>query len=398
MFRGDECVSLGWCFWHRGCYGCLMCGDRRVVEGKTVGELFAGHNNVHVDGGKGMGKEIDQVPLCRRCVEEMQTERERLSEERLVPLALARIDRFDGGLSRRRWEAQQDAETAVPSYPRQHGIGDPEDARRAPSPIYVDIHDPIGGPAFKRRPTKPIPEWMQYLPSARRDQDEPRAPSLLDSHFTSNGADTFSSDDDDDDTTPPPVPPHRIPVVAPPPVPPHTINKFDKATVPTYTPVKMSRPFTLITEEPVQRPSSARMLGAGAGAKHVRFDGVSSHAGPSTSAEYLERYSVGRPEDVKSGLTVGVLSGVEGSCSSRGDGLWSPPALRRECGGSSAATTRMIRAGGVGGCNGTGTGAREYSASPGSSLYGVEGVGGGKRSRALGMTFQDQLKRVFGFN
>ena len=24
--RGDEAVSLGWCFWHRACFGCLVCG------------------------------------------------------------------------------------------------------------------------------------------------------------------------------------------------------------------------------------------------------------------------------------------------------------------------------------------------------------------------------------
>jgi hypothetical protein len=28
IVRGDEVVSLGWCFWHRGCFGCLMCRTR----------------------------------------------------------------------------------------------------------------------------------------------------------------------------------------------------------------------------------------------------------------------------------------------------------------------------------------------------------------------------------
>ncbi|KAK1779268.1 hypothetical protein QBC45DRAFT_486040, partial [Copromyces sp. CBS 386.78] len=32
VFRGEECVSLGWCFWHRACYGCLLCGSKRVVR------------------------------------------------------------------------------------------------------------------------------------------------------------------------------------------------------------------------------------------------------------------------------------------------------------------------------------------------------------------------------
>jgi hypothetical protein len=26
VVRGEEVVSLGWCFWHRGCFGCLICG------------------------------------------------------------------------------------------------------------------------------------------------------------------------------------------------------------------------------------------------------------------------------------------------------------------------------------------------------------------------------------
>ncbi|KAK7753496.1 hypothetical protein SLS62_004571 [Diatrype stigma] len=34
VVRADECVSLGWCFWHRACYGCLLCGSRKIVVAK----------------------------------------------------------------------------------------------------------------------------------------------------------------------------------------------------------------------------------------------------------------------------------------------------------------------------------------------------------------------------
>ncbi len=53
------------------------------------------------------------------------------------------------------------------------------------SAIYVSISDPLGEPAFKPSPTKPIPKWMQLLPSHWPDRipwDE-RPTSVLDDHF-----------------------------------------------------------------------------------------------------------------------------------------------------------------------------------------------------------------------
>lgn len=42
--RGSECVSLGWCFWHRACYGCLLCGSQLVAQGTTARDLFCDEN------------------------------------------------------------------------------------------------------------------------------------------------------------------------------------------------------------------------------------------------------------------------------------------------------------------------------------------------------------------
>ncbi|KAJ4391035.1 hypothetical protein N0V93_004648 [Gnomoniopsis smithogilvyi] len=354
------------------------------------------------------------ILLCARCAErlsseamnvkcmgEIETVRERLSEEHLIPLALARVERFDGGLSRGRWEAQRDAENAAPSRPLQH---DTDEALRAPSPIYVNLHNPIENPTFKKSPTKPIPRWMRYLSSTRQEPDEPRPSSVLDTYFSPVDPNTANSDVE---TPGPPVPPHSIPFGVTPPVPPYTTSS--QATIPTYVPVKMSRPFTFIAEEPVQRPSSGR--GPLPASKHVRFDGISGHASPSASAEYLERYSVARPVDIKSSLTTAVHTDLISS-SQRG-GVWSSPSLRRDGQqprasghGSSMSTVRegsvsssVARTGEhrMPGASGEVHGMAEASASPGRSTFGEE-AGSARRTRPLGMTFQDQLKRVFGFS
>lgn len=368
------------------------------MKGMAVEELYG---KGKAGSGTGKGKEVDTVPLCRRCADEIDGEKGCLGgEDHLVSLALARVDRFDGGLSRRRWEAVQrdaDADAVAPSYSRlQHDPDGPEDpdetCRRRPlSPIYVDLRDPIGGPAFKRSPTKPIPRWMQYLPSARREQDEQRPASLLDEHFPSRGADTADSDE----------------VNAPPPVPPHTT--LSSTTVPSYMPTQISRPFTLTMKDPAQQPSSARIPGP---VKHVRFDGSlpGGEKTSSESSEHSERYSVGRLVDVRS-ENAAIPSCLDGRMAdvaspvTRQAGVCSPPLAgdvpdhgpdhgpdygsasgpRIESGSSARQVCYHARRGGC----------EEYLTSPGSSADGEEGEA--RTSKPLGMTFQDQLKRVFGF-
>lgn len=274
VFRGDECVSLGWCFWHRACYGCLMCGDRRVVQGATVEQVFGRSGEGAV--GRG-GEEVEEVPLCARCVEE--TGCDRVDEDHLIPMALGRVDRFDGGLSRRRWESrqqqQQQQQPSAVSGSDCHLHCGLEANPRTPSPIYVSIRDPFGEPAFRRSQTKPIPKWMQYLPNQKQaamDCPETRPASMLNSYFTPPGLSPICSDTETEGS-PQPAPS-------------------------TYTPVQMSRPFTLITEEPVQRPSSTRAIN-----KHVRFTTSTSvpppdgtlddrYNAPSESSEFLDKYQV----------------------------------------------------------------------------------------------------------
>lgn len=398
-----------------------MCGNQRVVEGINVEELFgsdeAQDGSGEAEDGRHKGREVDNIPLCAKCVGEISRDN-KMDEEHLIPMALGRVDRFDGGLSRRRWEARRDAATAVPTHPLEETD---DDARRPHSPIYVSLHDPMGASSFKASPTKPIPKWMEYLSSQRHpthDQPENRPASILDPHFYRNGSTTPASDEEAEVNSPPPppVPPHSTPVG--PPVPTHTSPHIPRSTVSTYLPVQMSRPFTLITEEPVQRPSSAKALGAAG--KQVRFTNIvpadSPEAGyraklPSESAEYLDRYNVRSPIDTRSS-TVHVPSSLAGRA-----GIPTPLHRRGVIPNYGPTYTpsyaSMSAASAVSGIREeSGSSARTfdnagyhkdrvysgfdgYSHSPGSSIQGGEGSEGGRRRP---LTFQDQLKRVFGFN
>ncbi|KAI1337913.1 hypothetical protein F5Y15DRAFT_425339 [Xylariaceae sp. FL0016] len=72
--------------------------------------------------------------------------------------------------------------------------------------IYISIFDPFGEPAFRPRPTKPIPRWMQMLPHERSQhrRHEPRPHSVLDAHFRPPS--TFSVRTTVCPTTPPETP------------------------------------------------------------------------------------------------------------------------------------------------------------------------------------------------
>lgn len=135
--------------------------------------------------------------------------------------ALRRTDKIDGGLNRKRWERKEGTISRsatgqikrVPSKmarvseepgstgtrPRSQGIHAADGAASGgsahsdmgdcvvplDSTIYISILDPMGEPAFKPSPTKPIPRWMQRSSPQHRAprQAEPRPVSILDDHF-----------------------------------------------------------------------------------------------------------------------------------------------------------------------------------------------------------------------
>ncbi|KAF5022801.1 hypothetical protein F66182_5143 [Fusarium sp. NRRL 66182] len=178
IFRGDECVSFGWCFWHRACYGCLLYGSRAICHGVQVQDLFL---DDELEGRKGEGcggKEVTEVPLCAACVVEVEVDGVK-EESTVVKRGLRRIERVDGGLTRRRWEAKNKEKYSKSSSNWQSSMNNTGDGvasdgtlisntpfrDNSRSVIWVDMFDPINGPSFKPSPLKPIPLFMQRPPS-----------------------------------------------------------------------------------------------------------------------------------------------------------------------------------------------------------------------------------------
>ncbi|OTA59981.1 hypothetical protein K449DRAFT_466469 [Hypoxylon sp. EC38] len=147
------------------------------------------------------------------------------------------MDKVDGGLTRKRWERKDgqisrravgeikrvpSTSRAIKSPPvpsrRQLSVlgrtrtshsshlptdgalsgsgGSADDGRDCVVPldstIYVSVLDPLGEPAFKPSPTKPIPKWMQWLPSQRdrSQRNEPQPQSILDKYYSPNAIST----------------------------------------------------------------------------------------------------------------------------------------------------------------------------------------------------------------
>lgn len=83
IVRGEEIVSLGWCFWHRNCFGCLLCGTRLKLDAGDV---------------QSMGVELTSVPMCDWC----RVETEGQGKDQVEQKCVEYVSNFDGGLSRSR--------------------------------------------------------------------------------------------------------------------------------------------------------------------------------------------------------------------------------------------------------------------------------------------------------
>ncbi|PBP26603.1 hypothetical protein BUE80_DR002507 [Diplocarpon rosae] len=266
IVRGDEVVSLGWCFWHKGCFGCLVCGTKLDVPG-VVGDAICreggrqaketsgewGRRGGSEDGvcavgrSRCIGVELEEIPMCGVCGVETAGE----STDRVMERGLETVTKFDGGLSRsrldmlsevkderdgemrlapklsarttRRFRDATKTEDGLKSFSRcrsrchmsepldgeeleplledaadmgivQDGSSDDEHLptdtemsnighplpcksprEREPSIVYVSIMDPAGEPPFKPTKTKPLPKWMNLLPSNVHKERERRA-------------------------------------------------------------------------------------------------------------------------------------------------------------------------------------------------------------------------------
>ncbi|KAK8049958.1 hypothetical protein PG994_011688 [Apiospora phragmitis] len=220
---------------------CWVCGeivcrgdDRRITQGTRVAELFPHDEEGRQqpseveEGEEGWdiwdvehfrAKEILDIPLCANCV--VEVEMDSLDRKTVVQKALRRTDKIDGGLNRKRWERKEgtigrsvtgqikrvpskmarvsEEPSSTRTRPRSHRINVADGAASGgsvdsdqgdcvvplDSTIYISILDPMGEPAFKPSPTKPIPKWMQRSSPQHRVQRlaEPRPVSIVDDHF-----------------------------------------------------------------------------------------------------------------------------------------------------------------------------------------------------------------------
>ncbi|KAI2630789.1 hypothetical protein GGR54DRAFT_584204 [Hypoxylon sp. NC1633] len=118
------------------------------------------------------------------------------------------------------------------------------------STIYVSILDPIGEPAFKPSPTKPIPTWMQWLPS-QRDQGrshETRPVSILDAHFSPPCPESATNSESETHTLCPTTPAQVLCRSSTPPLPSGFGNL--ESTFTTF------KGHSFVSDEPLKRPSS----------------------------------------------------------------------------------------------------------------------------------------------
>ncbi|CZR54428.1 uncharacterized protein PAC_04312 [Phialocephala subalpina] len=248
IVRGDEVVSLGWCFWHRACFGCLVCRTKISVpeeEGSAVSRRRR----------DGMGVELEEIPLCNVCGVKMSGE----SPGKVLERGVENVSRFDGGLSRERlerWsevsnegteEKLEDKQQAASSKEARRSLahwqsltqikrgcsrcshqqrptsstrslhsmlhsaidtrisadGSVDDhrmedhkldslrstqslAEEGEPSVYVSIFDPVGEPAFEPSKTKPLPKWMHLLPNNIHREREQRGSREVESEASLN--------------------------------------------------------------------------------------------------------------------------------------------------------------------------------------------------------------------
>jgi hypothetical protein len=213
IVRDEEVVSLGWCFWHLGCFGCLLCGfgleARKFVD-------IGGSDGMEVQGMSRKGWELERVPLCRVC--EVETTGD--SREAVLERGVEVVSKSDGGLGRERLRRlgmkgrkseirvigmTRASEKAVGEKQMKGERNDHSDRKRRKGTedgkgnsslaqiaqlrtfegrsvdgtvdfeaseeeepeIYLSIFDPIREPAFRPTRMKPMPRWMRLLPHNR---------------------------------------------------------------------------------------------------------------------------------------------------------------------------------------------------------------------------------------
>ncbi|KXH30933.1 hypothetical protein CSAL01_05116 [Colletotrichum salicis] len=258
VYRGDDCLI------YRGVSVLDLFDEDRDAggDGRSMAGRVAGTE------GKGNMKEVEAVPLCACCC--VGTE-----GEDVVQKGLRRIERVDGGLGRARWGAGEGGAGQLRRAPasirslspdsssfRRIGDGSHDESRGylatppAESAIYVSINDPIGQPAFKPSPTKPIPVWMQPFRGIEQvTREEPRG--FLASHplaglsqtpaASLSGTPSMGSTNSLTPTIGPTTP---VRSTSPPQTPPRSRSIW------TPSEIRRAPPLSWVSNEPLKRPSS----------------------------------------------------------------------------------------------------------------------------------------------
>ncbi len=104
IVRGEECVSFGWCFWHRACYGCLLCGNRTVRKPECGGKSKGRASNDECLENH-LGHEVYEPPLCINCEADTVTAGSSLDD--VVDAGLTHVTSVDGGVTRQRWRKRK---------------------------------------------------------------------------------------------------------------------------------------------------------------------------------------------------------------------------------------------------------------------------------------------------
>lgn len=269
-------MSFGWVFWHRACYGCLLCGCKLLYQGVSIQNLFG-------ESREGEAQEVEETPLCANCVVEIEVDE--LGEGEVLRKGLRRIERADGGVTRQRYQLK--GGTPPRPGPKQGGDGagsdgnDPNTSKglQTPETIWVNIFDPIDGPTFKPSPLKPIPWFMQRPNWVNVDTPRQSTSRNADLHLSLPPRDLTETSSDSAPSTICPSGPRT-------PVPSHGGSRSPpKVTTPVTSrsdtvvkdvkdaeeldyfsdeeplrPLAFRRKPTYINEEPLQRPSS-RLMG-----------------------------------------------------------------------------------------------------------------------------------------
>ncbi|KAG5978770.1 hypothetical protein E4U55_005962 [Claviceps digitariae] len=161
VLREADSVSFGWCFWHRACYGCLLCGSRKLRLGVLSSrKLEASTDEEARECQKRRGEEILQPPLCALCA--VACDVDSLDEQDILQRGLKRIDMVDGGLTRRRWIEKSRQQMGDEQAGHNHQDGQQKKERQSIPMFWVNMNDPINGHSFRPYPSKPLPSQMQH--------------------------------------------------------------------------------------------------------------------------------------------------------------------------------------------------------------------------------------------